>query len=218
MEFALQKRSERRLEHTLERGLNLTNTNTKDREVIYSRSFLFLFVMRYWHLFIFILFPYFLSAQVQLQFKSGDTPVANLGFQATACDQNKGYTTDPEGKAVVTLPANCSSLRLQFQDITYGDLDTIFTIISPTQSILIPLTERQLTIDEVRVAGYASNIKEDARGREYKINAEKFQLNTPIPKALQRLPDFVKAEDGFKIAGKNSAPTYEVTPKSCTGY
>ena len=164
-------------------------------------------------LFLFILFPYFLSAQVQLQFKSGDTPVANLGFQATACDQNKGYTTDPEGKVAVTLPANCSSLRLQFQDITYGNLDTVFTITSPTQAILIPLTERQLTIDEVRVAGYASNIKGDARGREYKINAEKFQLNTPIPKALQRLPDFVKVEDGVKIAGKNSAPTYYLDGK-----
>ncbi len=214
MEFALQKRSERRLEYTLERGLNLTNTNTKDREVIYSRSFLFLFVMRYWHLFIFIIFPYFLSAQVQLQFKSGDTPVANLGFQATACDQNKGYTTDPEGKASVVLPANCSSLRLQFQDITYGNLDTVFTITSPTQAILIPLTERQLTIDEVRVAGYASNIKEDARGREYKINAEKFQLNTPIPKALWRLPDFVKSgENSVTIAGKSSVPTYYLDGK-----
>ena len=169
--------------------------------------------MRYFYLFILLLVPYFLSAQVQLQFKSGDTPVSNLGFQATACDQNKGYTTDAEGKASINLPSNCSSLRLQFQDITYGNLDTVFTITSPTQAILISLTERQLTIDEVRVAGYVSNIKEDARGREYQINTEKFPLNTPIAKALQRLPDFVRVNDGVRIAGKTSTPTYYLDGK-----
>lgn len=152
-------------------------------------------------------------AQNRVQFMCNGLGVSALGFQLTAGNQTRGYTTDAQGNATLEIPKTCTAFRIQFQDITYGNFDSLFYITTPTQEFLIPLTEKQTTIDEVRVAGYVSNIKETARGREYKINTEKFVSNTPIPKALQRLPDFVRSADGVVIAGKTGAPIYYLDDK-----
>jgi len=163
--------------------------------------------------FIALLFTFPSIAQQRVLFTSGGTGVASLGFQLTACDKSQGYTTDADGRATLTIPKGCTALRIQFQDITYGNFDSVFQITTPPQELHIQLTEKQTTIDEVRVAGYVSNIKETARGREYKINTEKFATNTPIPKALQRLPDFVRSGEGVVIAGKTGVPTYYLDDK-----
>ena len=140
-------------------------------------------------LFIALLFTLPSIAQYRVHFTNNGVGVSSLGFQLTACDKTRGYTTDTEGRATLEVPQGCTTLRIQFQDITYGNFDSVLRATVPSQEFLIQLTEKQTSIDEVRVAGYVSNIKETARGREYKINTEKFATDTPIPKALQRLPD-----------------------------
>jgi len=164
-------------------------------------------------LFIVFLFALPCIAQYRVHFTSNGAGVAALGFQLTACDQTHGYTTDAEGRLTFTVPQGCTTFRIQFQDITYGAFDSIFQISDAAKEYLIQLSEKQITIDEVRVAGYVSNIKETARGREYKINTEKFAANTSIPKALQRLPDFVRSGEGVVIAGKTGTPTYYLDDK-----
>ena len=164
-------------------------------------------------LFIALLFTLPSIAQYRVHFTNNGVGVSSLGFQLTACDKTRGYTTDTEGRATLEVPQGCTTLRIQFQDITYGNFDSVFQITTPPQELHIQLTEKQTSIDEVRVAGYVSNIKETARGREYKINTEKFATDTPIPKALQRLPDFVRSGEGVVIAGKTGTPTYYLDDK-----
>ena len=53
-------------------------------------------------------------------------------------------------------------------------------ITNTNAELVITLKEVERDIDEVRIEGYYSNIKETARGREYKINTEKYLANTPI--------------------------------------
>ncbi len=154
-----------------------------------------------------------LFAQHKIRFMCNGSGVPNLGFQLTACDKTNGYTTNTEGAATFTIPDGCTNFRIQFQDITYGSFDSIFSVLPSTKEYLIQLTEKQTTIDEVRVAGYVSNIKENARGREYKINTSKFEAYTPIPKALQRLPEFVRSGESVVIAGKTGSPTYYLDDK-----
>lgn len=153
-----------------------------------------------------------LQAQVRIQFRSGEEPIPNLGIQVTACSQAKGYTSDSVGCILVALPADCSQLHLQFQDITYGTLDTVCQV-AQTDALLIQLQEEARDIDEVRVGGYYSNIKETALGREYKINGEKYLPNTLIPTGLQRLPNFIKSGDDVIIEGKSTSPTYYLDGK-----
>ena len=164
-------------------------------------------------LFIALLFTLPSIAQYRVHFTNNGVGVSSLGFQLTACDKTRGYTTDTEGRATLEVPQGCTTLRIQFQDITYGNFDSVLRATVPSQEFLIQLTEKQTSIDEVRVAGYVSNIKETARGREYKINTEKFATDTPIPKALQRLPDFVRSGEGVVIAGKTGTPTYYLDDK-----
>lgn len=164
-------------------------------------------------LFIALLFTLPSIAQYRVHFTNNGVGVSSLGFQLTACDKTRGYTTDTEGRATLEVSQGCTTLRIQFQDITYGNFDSVLRATVPSQEFLIQLTEKQTSIDEVRVAGYVSNIKETARGREYKINTEKFATDTPIPKALQRLPDFVRSGEGVVIAGKTGTPTYYLDDK-----
>ena len=164
-------------------------------------------------LFIALLFTLPSIAQYRVHFTNNGVGVSSLGFQLTACDKTRGYTTDTEGRVTLEVPQGCTTLRIQFQDITYGNFDSVLRATVPSQEFLIQLTEKQTSIDEVRVAGYVSNIKETARGREYKINTEKFATDTPIPKALQRLPDFVRSGEGVVIAGKTGTPTYYLDDK-----
>ena len=163
--------------------------------------------------FIALLFTLPSIAQYRVHFTNNGVGVSSLGFQLMACDKTRGYTTDTEGRATLEVPQGCTTLRIQFQDITYGNFDSVLRVITPSQEYFIQLTEVQTSIDEVRVAGYVSNIKETARGREYKINTEKFAANTSIPKALQRLPDFVRSGEGVVIAGKTGTPTYYLDDK-----
>lgn len=163
--------------------------------------------------FIALLFTLPSIAQYRVHFTNNGVGVSSLGFQLMACDKTRGYTTDTEGRATLEVPQGCTTLRIQFQDITYGNFDSVLRVTVPSQEFLIQLTEKQTSIDEVRVAGYVSNIKETARGREYKINTEKFATDTPIPKALQRLPDFVRSGEGVVIAGKTGTPTYYLDDK-----
>lgn len=164
-------------------------------------------------LLLFLLLTTTLPAQIHLQFRKVDAPIPNLGFQVTACLQDRTYTTDSMGMVDVVFPEACTELRIRFQDITYGTFDSVFMITNTNAELVITLKEVERDIDEVRIEGYYSNIKETARGREYKINTEKYLANTPIPQALQRLPNFTKSGDGVLIEGKTAAPRYYLDGK-----
>lgn len=161
--------------------------------------------------FLFLLFPLSLSAQVKITLTDGELPFSDLLIEVVQCGRTDWKRTDANGVLQIAPTSVCDSLRLHFEDITYGHLDSVFLLSKSSDSIILTLSTIQQAIEEVRISGFRSSVKSSARGRSYLIDSSHFQPNTKVISALQRLPGIVPQGFGsLSLFGAQSAPVYYV--------
>lgn len=156
-----------------------------------------------------LLFPLPLSAQIKITLTDGSVPFSDLLLEVGQCGKTDWKRTDANGILQIKPTADCDSLRLHFEDITYGRLDSVFLLPKATDSLVLTLSTLQQSIDEVRISGFRS--KSNARGRTYLIDSTHFQPHTKTITALQRLPGIVPTGiNTISLFGAKDAPVYYV--------
>lgn len=156
-----------------------------------------------------LLFPLSLSAQINITLTDGSVPFSDLLLEVEQCSKTEWKRTNANGVLQISPTTDCDSLRLHFEDIAYGRLDSVFLLPKATDSLVLTLTTLQQSIDEVRISGFRS--KSNARGRTYLIDSTHFQPHTKTITALQRLPGIIPTGiNSISLFGAKDAPVYYV--------
>lgn len=109
-----------------------------------------------------------------------------VGANVSVVGTNLGDVTDEDGAFSIDLSADTYSIRVSYIGYSSYDLDDITVELNQSTQVNIPLTVTSLTIDEVVVIGYGTQLKSHLTGAISKVTNKKLD-QIPMARADEAL-------------------------------